>query len=327
MHPRLKILSEINKLQDQHCEGCSYKNTSDYCRTECDISNQLKTLGKNLIENKAKDSRKPKSQSNIDIYFKDREVKTVEKKLTKEILFNLKGKGNSDIKIRKEYGLSNGKFYKLKNEFGMVGDNGCGRPKKVFESKAVVAKKELIVDGEVKELMSPKIFDIYRDNIQKFLGSESEDFEVIDDLKENLSVTEEALELARDKIRSLNNSLQMDNDFFVKTLAEKNAEIDVLTTRSKSVTTERDALNDKYIETLNNLEAMRGELNRIDKQPNKCDCPDKISKLEAKVMRLESNLAIEKHNNHDLINHINTIQIYKAKYYKTVEALKMHLPN
>jgi len=234
MHPRLKILSEINKLQDQHCESCSYKNSSEYCRTDCNISNQLKTLGKNLIGNKAKDSRKPKSQSNIDIYFKDKEVKIVEKKLTKEILFNLKGKGNSDTKIRKEYGLSNGKFYKLKNEFGMVGDNG-GRPKKVFVSKAVAAKKELIVEEEVKELMSPKFTDIC-------LDSELE------------------------------------------------------------------------------IPIMKDE-------PKQCECPDKISKLEAKVIRLESNLAIEKHNNHDLINHINTIQKYKAKYYKTVEALKVHLPN
>ena len=241
MHPRLKILSEINKLQDQHCEGCSYKNTSEYCRTDCNISNQLKHLGSLLIENKAKDSRKPKSQSNIDIYYKQREVKPVEKKMTKEISFKLKGKGNSDTKIRKDYGLSNGKFYKLKNEFGMVGDNG-GRPKKVFVSKAVAVKKELIVDEEVKELMSPTFTDIYLDNTQKVLDSELE------------------------------------------------------------------------------ILIMKDE-------PKQCECPDKISKLEAKVMRLESNLAIEKHNNHDLINHINTIQKYKNMYFKTVEALKAHLPN
>ena len=61
--------------------------------------------------------------------------------------------------------------------------------------------------------------------------------------------------------------------------------------------------------------------------PKQCECPDKISGLEAKVIRLESNLAIEKHNNHDLINHINTIQKYKNMYFKTVEALKAHLPN
>jgi len=235
MHPRLKILSEINKLQDQNCESCSYKNTSEYCRSECDISNQLKILGKNLIENKAKDSRKPKSQSNIDIYYKQREVEPVEKKLTKEILFNLKGKGNSDTKIRKEYGLSNGKFYKLKNEFGMVGDNGGGRPNKVFVSNAVTAKKELIVDEEVKELMSPIVSDLYLDS-----------------------------------------------------------ELEILIMKD---------------------------------EPKQCECPDKISKLEAKVMRLESNLAIEKHNNHDLINHINTIQKYKNMYFKTAETLKVHLPN
>ena len=61
--------------------------------------------------------------------------------------------------------------------------------------------------------------------------------------------------------------------------------------------------------------------------PKQCECPDKISGLEAKVIRLESNLAIEKHNNHDLINHINTLQKYKNMYFKTAEAFKVHLPN
>ena len=190
------------------------------------------------------------------------------------------------------------------------------------------AKKGEIISGLKYKVTDLQEMLLERDNyVKKLRNLKSEDVKVIDDLKENLLGTEEALELARDKIRSLNNSLQMDNDFFVKTLDEKNAEINVLTTRSNSVTTERDALNDKYIETLNNLEAMQGELNRIDKQPNKCECPDKISKLEGKVQRLESNLAIEKHNNHDLINHINTLQVYKSKYFKTVETLKVHLPN
>jgi len=286
MHPRLKILSEINKLQDQHCESCSYKNTSEYCRSECDISNQLKTLGSLLIENKAKDSRKSKSQSNIDIYFKDREVKIVEKKLTKEILFNLKGKGNSDTKIRKEYGLSNGKFYKLKNEFGMVGDNG-GRPKKVFVSKAVAVKKELIVDDEVKELMSPTFTDIYLDSELEIPIMKDEplikDEPILSPMEVNISTVEDEL---------LINKLKNEN---------KSAVIDKLKLENKSL--------------LNELATKQ------------CECPDKISKLEAKVIRLESNLAIEKHNNHDLINHINTIQKYKSKYYKTVEALKAHLPN
>jgi len=278
MHPRLKILSEINKLQDHHCESCSYKNTSEYCRSECDISNQLKTLGKNLIENKAKDSRKPKSQSNIDIYYKDKEVEPVEKKLTKEILFKLKGKGVSDIKIRKEYGLSNGKFYKLKNEFGMVGDKGNGRPKKVFVSKAVAVKKELIVDEEVKELMSPKVSELYSKNIQKIL-----DEPILSPMEVNISTVEDEL---------LINQLKNEN---------KSAVIDKLKFENKSL--------------LNEL------------APKQCECPDKISNLEDKVQRLESNLAIEKHNNHDLINHINTIQKYKNMYFKTAETLKAHLPN
>ena len=110
---------------------------------------------------------------------------------------------------------------------------------KIFVSKAVAVKKELIVDEGVKELMSPKV----------------EDSDVI-------------------------NKLKFKNKLLLNELATK-----------------------------------------------QCECPDKISNLEAKVVRLESNLAIEKHNNHDLINHINTIQKYKAKYYKTVEALKAHLPN
>ena len=315
MHPRLKILSKINKLQDHHCESCSYKNSSDYCRTDCDISNQLKHLGSLLIENKAKDSSKPKSQSNIDIYFKQREVEPVEKKMTKEISFKLKGKGNSDTKIRKDYGLSNGKFYKLKNEFGMVGDNG-GRPKKVFVSKAVAVKKELIVDEEVKELMSPIVTDIYLDN----------------KLEKSILIGEPVLSPRKTNIRTVEdefliNQLKNDNNYSEKTFTDMDKTIRKLNDLRSEDADVIDALNDKYIETLNNLEAMQGELNRIDKQPNKCECPDKISKLEAKVMRLESNLAIEKHNNHDLINHINTIQIYKAKYYKTVEALKVHLPN
>jgi len=79
-------------------------------------------------------------------------------------------------------------------------------------------------------------------------------------------------------------------------------------------------VSDLYLDSELEIPIMKDE-------PKQCECPDKISKLEAKVMRLESNLAIEKHNNHDLINHINTLQIYKAKYYKTVETLKVHLPN
>ena len=106
---------------------------------------------------------------------------------------------------------------------------------KIFVSKAVAVKKELIVEDEVKELMSPIVTDIYLDS-----------------------------------------------------------ELEILIMKD---------------------------------EPKQCECPDKISKLEAKVIRLESNLAIEKHNNHDLINHINTIQKYKNMYFKTAETLKVHLPN
>ena len=167
--------------------------------------------------------------------------------------------------------------------------------------------KELIVDEEVKELMSPIVTDLYLDNTQKVLDSE--------------------LEKSIFKDVPLFNQLKNENKNLKKTVTEFDKIIRTLNELRSEDAEVIDALNYKYIETLNNLEAMQGELNRIDKQPNPCECPDKISKLEAKVQRLESNLSIEKHNNHDLINHINTLQVYKSKYFKTVETLKVHLPN
>jgi len=175
----------------------------------------------------------------------------------------------------------------------------------------------------VKELMSPKITNVYLDNIQKVLDSQ---------LEKSIMKGEPFLSSSKIKIINVEdelliNQLKNENKNLEKTVTEMDKIIRKLNDLRSEDAKVIDALNDKYIETLNNLEAMQGELNRIDKQPKKCECPDKISNLEAKVIRLESNLAVEKHNNHDLINHINTIQKYKAKYYKTVEALKAHLPN
>lgn len=384
MHPRLKILSEINKLEDNYCESCSYKNTSDYCRTECEISNQLKNLGEMLIVNKAKDSRKPKYQSNIDIYYKQKEVEPVENKLTKEILIKLKAEGNSDTKIRKMYGMGNGSFYKFKNECGLVGDNGSGRPKNVFKSNAV-AKVEITADpikgipikninvksvGEkvftpqinpnvllgFAEEKIKKLEEIILEKANPIISAKNSEIADTKSIIDNKIIDLEDKLLEKDKkIESLEtfkeeyytnycnamDSLEALHGEYEEILSEKDAVIrnlhnlrsedvlviDDLIAKYKSALKERDALNEKYVETFNNLSSMKGELNRINNQPKQCSCPDKTNHLEAKIMRLESELTSLRNDKEFLADHIRKIGKYKHLYFSTVETLKLHLPN
>ena len=189
------------------------------------------------------------------------------------------------------------------------------------------AKKGEIISGLKYKVTDLQEMLLERDNyVKKLHNLRSEDVKVIDDLKENLSVTEEALELARDKIRSLNiivDGVNKERDFINKNLTY--------------IKNERENFINKYTDALNVNKSMQSDLNRLgelmdrdaktirklmDDNQNK-----QIDGTSDKITRLESNLAVEKHNNSDLINHINTLQVYKAKYYKTVETLKVHLPN
>lgn len=50
---RLRILRQIDFLTEKNCRGCKLDG-SDYCNTKCNIGNQLKELGNQLIDNTGK---------------------------------------------------------------------------------------------------------------------------------------------------------------------------------------------------------------------------------------------------------------------------------
>lgn len=125
MHPpkRVQILLKIDELQNEHCKDCEKTKSVDgngrnaICNNQCDVGKKLQHLGQLLLENKAKKIKK-KPEYNFKVVKK--EMTKVAKELTKETFLQLSDEGKTNKEIMKMFGLNNAKFYKLKNDWGLV---------------------------------------------------------------------------------------------------------------------------------------------------------------------------------------------------------------
>lgn len=151
MHPRLQILSKLDELQDEHCKNCDKVKISDgngrnsICNNQCDIGKKIQHLGQLLLEHRAKKVKVMKSKCGTKILSipKKKESVILKKELTKEALLSLKDEGKTNREIMDIYGLNNAKFYKLKNDWGLV------------ESKYSRAKNEEVKEEKVEVEAGP----------------------------------------------------------------------------------------------------------------------------------------------------------------------------
>lgn len=148
----------------------------------------------------------------------------------------------------------------------------------------------------------------------------------LDKFKQNLSSTEEALELSRNKIRAVS------MDYVSKANQDKSEIFDLKETLELSkgiikglestlvrIKKDRDDMQLKYVETFNTLASTKEQLKRLNNI--------NISSDKDKVSRLESELTYLQKKYDDLIDQINHLKNYKVMYYSTVKTLKLHLPN
>lgn len=47
---RSVVLTQISHIEDEYCKNCEFRQNNSYCFKHCDIANQLKGLGNQLIE-------------------------------------------------------------------------------------------------------------------------------------------------------------------------------------------------------------------------------------------------------------------------------------
>jgi len=265
--PRVQILEKIDELHIKHCEECQFRSKG-------------RAGGNFCIP---------------DVCLVAKKVKTLG-----EMLIGTKSR------IVKKPKISNIKI--VKKEVVVLNEKGL--------------TKEIYLKSKDEEMSDKKIMDKYVVDNSSFYKMKNE-WGLVNGIAKKREIKSQSGEekvfkpqinpnvlagLAEEKIKSLEEII-LERDNYIKKLhnlrSEDVAVIDKLKLELETVTNERNDYKNKYTETFNNLQAMQGELNRIDK------LRDKDSE----------------NTNDSLITEIKSLNKYKILYFKTAETLKLHLPN
>lgn len=292
-HFRREIILAIGDIQDNHCKNCEdpkrlteKNNTSSiYCSTKCKQGIKLKRYGDML------EGREPIPVIRENEIVKNKQSITTEEP-SKEYYLKLKeDKKLTDRQIRERWGIDNNQLHKLKKEWGVIGMFGPVNNKKDSTKSTPVSGTIEVSYKELEEELKES-----RNQLEKLQKLRSEDVAVIDSLK----AQNEILEKTR---------VVTDEDW-----KRKCEEVEQLKVDHEQLKIELE------LERANN--SQHSESNLVEEN-NKLKVA--IKELLEQKVELSNKYSKKKDELYSLKHRVHELSIYKEKYLRTKEALKVHL--